>query len=197
MRYTHQSKIVGNGITRYNLSDEGLMLTHRDVHRLWRENECFVRFYTQLIVDAGYSGFCWETPAVTLQTLDDKHEFVIVRSDVHASIQQNWMPFTEHFNKVREAGLAVSFLNLGKNGMMVAPVPDRSFDGGSLASFLKSASDERVQALWQLVGKEISSKISNSPIWLSTAGLGVSWLHVRLDARPKYYRYQLYKNEGK
>ncbi|MGI9175867.1 MAG: DUF6940 family protein [Rhodothermales bacterium] len=24
-------------------------------------------------------------------------------------------------------------------------------------------------------------------MWLSTAGGGVSWLHVRLDSRPKYY----------
>ena len=30
------------------------------------------------------------------------------------------------------------------------------------------------------------------PLWVSTAGLGVSWLHVRLDARPKYYRHDAY-----
>ena len=32
------------------------------------------------------------------------------------------------------------------------------------------------------------------PVWVSTAGAGVSWLHVRLDDRPKYYGYQPYRN---
>ena len=76
---------------------------------------------------------------------------------------------------------------------MVAPTPDHSYDGGSLASFLKTASSERIEALWKLVGREIASKVSSSPIWLSTAGLGVSWLHIRLDSRPKYFRYLPYK----
>lgn len=31
------------------------------------------------------------------------------------------------------------------------------------------------------------------PIWLSTSGLGVYWLHVRLDTRPKYYNHDEYK----
>jgi len=30
--------------------------------------------------------------------------------------------------------------------------------------------------------------------WLSTSGLGVGWLHVRLDSRPKYYTYEPYKS---
>jgi len=111
-------------------------------------------------------------------------------SDTHARLRQNWMPFSEHF---KNGSLAVSFLNLGKNGLMVAPHPDKSFDGGSIASFLKSASDKRVIALWQLVGKEMSKRVSDVPIWLSTAGLGVSWLHIRLDSKPKYYRYSAYK----
>ena len=30
-------------------------------------------------------------------------------------------------------------------------------------------------------------------LWLSTAGLGVYWLHLRLDTRPKYYSFQPYR----
>jgi len=39
----------------------------------------------------------------------------------------------------------------------------------------------------------MQKQISDRPTWLSTAGLGVYWLHLRLDSRPKYYRYQPYK----
>jgi hypothetical protein len=27
------------------------------------------------------------------------------------------------------------------------------------------------------------------PLWLSTAGGGVDWVHMRLDDQPKYYRH--------
>jgi hypothetical protein len=30
-------------------------------------------------------------------------------------------------------------------------------------------------------------------LWLSTAGMGVSWLHVRLDSSLKYYGYKPFK----
>ena len=33
---------------------------------------------------------------------------------------------------------------------------------------------------------------TESPVWVSTAGMGVSWLHVRFDSRPKYYRWGEY-----
>jgi len=30
--------------------------------------------------------------------------------------------------------------------------------------------------------------------WLSTSGLGIAWLHVRLDERPKYYTHAPYRS---
>ena len=38
-------------------------------------------------------------------------------------------------------------------------------------------------------------RLGGKPVWLSTAGLGVGWLHVRLDDRPKYYRHAPYVRE--
>jgi hypothetical protein len=32
------------------------------------------------------------------------------------------------------------------------------------------------------------------PLWLSTAGQGVFWLHVRLDRYPKYYNHAPYRH---
>jgi hypothetical protein len=37
-------------------------------------------------------------------------------------------------------------------------------------------------------------RMSAKPVWLSTAGAGVSWLHVRLDDQPKYYGFALYRS---
>ena len=33
----------------------------------------------------------------------------------------------------------------------------------------------------------------NENIWLSTHGLGIPWLHIRIDTIPKYYSYKNYK----
>jgi len=39
----------------------------------------------------------------------------------------------------------------------------------------------------------MQSRIGDRVVWLSTAGAGVPWLHVRLDDRPKYYHYGPYR----
>lgn len=38
----------------------------------------------------------------------------------------------------------------------------------------------------------MTARVGTRPVWLSTAGAGVAWLHVRLDDRPKYYSYRPY-----
>ena len=191
MTYHYKSVPVDIGINLFRVFMNDTLLSHREVHQLWQEDPKFSQFYSQALAEAGHSGFCWETPPVTNLTLDKAHEFVVIKSDSHARISEDWTPFTEHF---RAGELAVAFLNLGKNGTMIAPNPDSSFDGSSIASFLNTASPDRIYALWSLIGLKISQQLHDRPIWLSTAGLGVSWLHVRLDSRPKYYRYKPYKS---
>jgi hypothetical protein len=39
----------------------------------------------------------------------------------------------------------------------------------------------------------MSRRVNMKPVWLSTAGAGVPWLHVRLDDRPKYCCFRPYQ----
>ena len=190
MKYHYRSKPINNEVTRFRLYLDNKTLTNADVYRLWVEDANFTRFYVHCLVNSGYSSFCWETPPVSYSTLNSDHEFFVVRSALHSCLSQDWTPFAEHFLGQE---LASSFLNLGGDGTMIVPTPDNSFDGASIASFIRTASDNRIIALWALLGDEIASKLNHKPIWLSTAGLGVSWLHIRLDSNPKYYRYSPYK----
>ncbi len=50
-----------------------------------------------------------------------------------------------------------------------------------------------MHSLWELVGEAMQRRPSHEPVWFSPAGAGVSWLHVRLDDRPKYYGYEPYR----
>jgi hypothetical protein len=54
---------------------------------------------------------------------------------------------------------------------------------GHLAAFVRLAPEEQRDALWQSVGKAMTSRVETKPVWLSTAGAGVSWLHVRPATR--------------
>ena len=88
----------------------------------------------------------------------------------------------------------VTFDNLGRNAVLVVPCPVGDLAAyGHLVSFTRGAPEAQQHELWQAVGSAMQSRLGNNPVWLSTAGMGVSWLHVRLDDRPKYYGYQPYK----
>ena len=89
----------------------------------------------------------------------------------------------------------MSFANLGRDAFLVVPCPTGRLSAyGHLAAFLRGAQEEQKHALWALVGKLMEQRGGSKSVWLSTAGAGVSWLHVRLDDRPKYYGYGPYRD---
>lgn len=59
---------------------------------------------------------------------------------------------------------------------------------------MRYAPFEQVEIFWKKVGEEIHNSIEGVEKWVSTSGLGVHWLHLRIDIKPKYYSYQPYKN---
>ena len=62
------------------------------------------------------------------------------------------------------------------------------------AAFVRHAPERQKHALWERVGEAVERRLGPKPVWVSTAGAGVSWLHVRLDDRPKYYGYAPYRD---
>jgi hypothetical protein len=162
-----------------------------DVVRSWRSDAAFREYFSTLLTDVPYTAFRWETPAVTSSTLSKPFEFVVLDSP---GLERRVEPhvFDEHFRGTMAT--VVSFANLSGDAVMVVPRPlDKSSSYGHLAAFLRKAPDFQRQTLWQLVGDAMSERIGAKPVWLSTAGAGVSWLHVRLDDRPKYYGYEPYR----
>jgi hypothetical protein len=87
-----------------------------------------------------------------------------------------------------------SFMNLGNNAKLVVPKPlAATHNYAHLAAFVGTAPASQSDEFWQLVGSEAIAAINEKPIWLNTAGLGVHWLHVRLDTTPKYYKHKPYR----
>lgn len=99
--------------------------------------------------------------------------------------------FKEHFDTEKEG---VAFYNFGKDARLVAPCPNSNSIGhySHLAKFVRKGRKEQVDALFVLVAEEYLKALRQSPfktVWLSTSGLGIGWLHFRIDYLPKYYIY--------
>lgn len=97
--------------------------------------------------------------------------------------------FAEHFRQDRDV---VTFGNLGGDAVLVAPCPVGNRDFSHLAQFTRAASTAQQDVCWHAVGDAVGARMGTRPIWLSTAGHGVAWLHIRLDSSPKYYRHGEY-----
>ena len=171
-------------VQRFAISHNARILTFADVISLWRGDAAFRSYFTTLLADAPFEAYRWETPGITVATLSRGFEFVLLRSDSLARAVDE-TAFAEHFDSDSEV---VTFPNLGRDAVMVVPCPvgDPSIYG-HLASFIRNAPESQLHRFWIAIADAMNQHISARPVWLSTAGMGVSWLHVRLDDRPKYY----------
>lgn len=162
-----------------------------DVLRGWHDDAGFRSWFNALLADAPFAAFRWETPAVTADSLSRPFEFVVLDSPGLAS-RPDRKAFAEHFAGANDG--AVTFPNLGGDAVLVVPTPlaDESAYG-HLAAFVRLAPEAQRHAFWRTVGVAMARRVGSQPVWLSTAGAGVSWLHVRLDDRPKYYGFAPYR----
>lgn len=168
-------------------------VSYADVIHGWQNDAGFRTFFIDLLVDSPFSSFRWETPPITTATANRPFEFVLLDSPGLAS-EPDSAAFAEHFNAMAPGGI-VEFLNLGRDAIMIVPCPDNTLsDYGHLAAFLRHSRKSQQHSLWELVGAAMQRRLCPKPVWLSTAGGGVAWLHVRLDDRPKYYGYAPYRN---
>lgn len=189
---THET-LSGGRVRKYSLTCNAEPLRHADALDLWQSDEGFRSFFIALLSDAPFSAYRWETPPITGDSADRPFEFVLLDSPGLARAPDT-RAYADHFTTDDSNRGIVVFPNLGKDALLVVPSP-RGPDSvyAHLAAFTGGAPDSQRHAFWRTVGQTVEREVSNRPMWVSTAGGGVSWLHVRLDCRPKYYGFTPYK----
>lgn len=152
-----------------------------------------------------YPAYFFETKGVSSKTLSKQFEFVLVNSEqLHRFVQSRGHDYDVFSEYLDHGGTSlctsVSFLNLDRTSTLIAPraIQPSKYMYTHLGQFMRYAPKEEVIDFWQLVLKKYNDSLDggiNRRVWLSTSGMGVAWLHMRIDNRPKYYTFHAFANE--
>lgn len=189
-----QSEPVERDGQRHRLLVDGQPLSWRQLATRLAEDEATRTALGERLAQSPHPAVWWETPASTDETADRPFEMVVLPARGLARARVSWDAFAEHLGS--EGPSVRTFPNLGNNAQLVVPMPlpdGRPY--GHLAAFVRTAPAEQADLLWRRVGEEVLRwwATETRPVWVSTAGGGVPWLHVRLDRRPKYYKHGPYR----
>ena len=189
--------IVSGGVVRLTFLDTSQhKLSFDEFFQLLSSNESFCHFFNHALANIPFNGFYWELPAITASHLADDFECVVIGSDAFSHMEADWSPFSEHFKRLNgNNDHCVTFANLSGDAYLISPTPHLSSTPfPHLAYFVRNASTDYVIAVWRGLAKEVSRRAGEIPLWISTSGLGVHWLHIRLDRSPKYYQFAPYRH---
>jgi hypothetical protein len=181
-------------VIRYTLRSGNHLLTWADCIENWQHNATYRDVFSRLLRDVPFAAYFWETPPVTRAIVNRAFEFILADSPELANVRADTQAFRDHFRSAATGDDIVTFHNLGGDALLVAPCPIPGTAGyAHMADFARHAPESQQHALWRTVGSAMLRHIGTQPTWLSTSGLGVYWLHLRLDSQPKYYTFQPYR----
>jgi hypothetical protein len=174
----------------YQIREGERLLTVQQWIDYMKKEDSFRHRFNQVLAEAPFTAYYWEVPPVTPSNLNESFRFVIVNSTALDGVAPMPGPFSEYFREDQEV---VSFPNLGGDAQLVVPTPQSPHHIYThLAKFVREAGSQQLDAFWQRVAQKYEQQLGTAPKWLSTCGIGVYWVHVRTDGRPKYYRHQPY-----
>ncbi|MFK8007385.1 MAG: hypothetical protein AB8H03_13485 [Saprospiraceae bacterium] len=178
-------------VTKIKISKDGSILKFPQVFSLWKKSEAFQKFYNNILASSKYPGFFWEIKPMNQHWENEAFEFVLINSAALPKISANSQPFQKHFQTTDSI---ITFPNLGGDAQLIVPTPISDLANyPHFAQFVRNAPEIQKNKLWEIVSIEYQKRLNEKPQWLSTSGLGVYWLHLRIDSRPKYYHFQEYK----
>jgi len=192
---TETENLERGRVRKVVISGGGEALTYADALALWRDDESFRDHFLSVLRAAPFDAFFWETPPITRETVRRTFEFVLVDGRELARMAPDPAAFQMYFAADPDSAEVSSFWNLGRDALLVAPGLSPAGEVyRHLAEFTRGAPAAHQHALWRLVGEKAAERLGDKPLWVSTSGLGIAWLHVRLDSYPKYYTYAPYRS---
>lgn len=176
---------------RYICFVDGRHLSFRDFLQGLKESQALRKALTKAMATSRFDSFFWETP---LFNRDKPMEFVLINAPDLSGRAPDSVTFdTDVLGALDEVKVMDNF---GGDAKLVIPLARAKHEVYTqLATFVRGAPTEQIDQLWRTIGDVGLGIMEKHPRWLNTAGEGVSWLHIRFDSRPKYYKYTQYKHK--
>lgn len=189
--WTVHTTVLTDTVHQFTIHEDDTLLTYSDVIRYWWQSPEFRTFYCSMLENSPFTAYFWENPPVTVASLRQPYEFVLVDSPQLAAVHADPKPFQERF---RTDAVVIAFENLGRDAELIVPCPIAEHDMyAHLAAFVRRGPEDQKQAMFSSLANSLNQRMNTRPTWVSTSGLGVYWLHIRLDTRPKYYSHLPYR----
>lgn len=163
---------------------------------------------TDIIRDSPFQAVFFETKGCHASNWQTKQfEFVLVNAPHLRSFAESRpdpLAFAEYMTDASGCNSSdgCAFPNMSGDAQLIAPCAVASQTDfvaySHLAAFCRQAPANQVARVWQLAAQEYQYRVNSSTsksVWLSTSGMGIAWLHFRLDSRPKYYQYKPFQSE--
>lgn len=129
--------------------------------------------------------FFYETSPITPK-MNTKYEHKFIESDRLEKLKPSHKKFQKHLINKRDIA---HFANLPKTAILIVPVPRKHKNYATLKDFVDNASKSQQKKFWKCAAKSIKEMLKyHDVIWVSTHGLGVPYLHLRIEVEPKYYQ---------
>ena len=157
------------------------------------EDEAMRLQWNQTLASMPLEAVFWELPPLRKDRLDRSFECMVIDAPILVR-PANSSAFSTKFSN--QPSHVVRFWNLGHDALLVVPVtnPGCMQEFSHLATFCRNADTEIASAFWKLTSETVLEEISDLPVWVSTSGAGVPWLHLRIDSYPKYYVHDPYRS---
>jgi hypothetical protein len=178
-------------VIKYRILHGEKVLSFQEFIDLLISSEKFRLYFNELLVTNKFNAYFFEVKPISINSIAQDFEFVLVNSISLSKIKSDNSAFIQHLSTLEPV---VSFYNLNKDALLIVPNELSNIKYyAHLALFVRNATINQINKFWQTVGIKYQQSIKDKPIWLSTSGLGVYWLHMRIDTKPKYYSYSKYK----
>lgn len=190
MSWTYTTKQLSSNAFKYHIFEAEEIMSFQKIFSLWRDEDAFRTFYNEMLSASTFQAFYWEHPSMKISQLSQAYELILIDGPALQRSRPQAETFAQYFV---EDQTVLSFDNLRGDAKLVVPCQLEGYSYPHLAQFVRSAPKNQIAELWKLTGQTALNLIEERKFWLSTAGLGVAWLHLRFDSRPKYYKWSDYR----
>jgi hypothetical protein len=179
------------------IASEDTTLTFERFLKQLKTKPTFQEAFNKVLAKIPYEAFFFECPPVNAVTVGKTLFEFVVRNSKHLAKAKS--PYPRAFPRLPPPGTygTAVFPNLSGDSILISPSEcPKQVNYAHIASFSRNAPSKQIQMFWESVASSTLEHLKSQekrPVWLSTSGLGISWLHIRLDSRPKYYTTDEYR----